>query len=634
MDAPHKARSGHQGTAMALAPLGHVLWTRIMKYDAAFPLWPNRDRFILSPGHASMLLYSYLYLTGYGLELDDIKDFRQYESLTPGHPEKGHTAGVEVTTGPLGQGFANGVGMGIAEASLRARYGSEICNHNIYVICSDGDLSEGVSHEAASIAGHLGLGKLIYIYDDNKISIDGGTELWLSDNPAKRFESYGWHVQELGEAGEDLDALTNGIQTAKSITDAPSLLVLNTKIAHPSPDVENTSAAHGYALFDEEIANAKKVMGLPEDETFYIPDEVLQYYREAGKAGASERMAWEKNLDGASKEAKTLFSIDSEPPFIQDDSFEKEMPTYEVGSSVATRKASGECLGALANIFPSIMAGGADLTGNTGTTIESSPFSKDDLTGRQVYFGVREHAMGALMLGMAAHGSILPVGGTFLVFSDYMRPSIRLAALSKTKVIFIFTHDSVGVGEDGPTHQPIEHIAALRSIPDLIVLRPADATETVGAWKVALKSSGPVALILTRQNVETLAESSPQKVGAGAYIISAPKKKPVLQIVASGSEVQLACQAAEELNVKDIPVEVISIPSFELFLLQPQKYQEEILKDLPSLGVEAGTGFGWHRFVDETITIERFGASAPGEEIMEKLGITVSKICEKVETMI
>lgn len=633
MDAPHKAQSGHQGTAMALAPLGHVLWTRIMKYDAKSPEWHNRDRFVLSAGHASILLYSFLHLTGYGLTLQDLKDFRQFGSRTPGHPEKGHTAGVEVTTGPLGQGFANGVGMAIAEASLRKRYGADICDYNIYAICGDGDLAEGISHEAASIAGHLGLGKLIYVYDDNHISIDGSTDLWLSDNPKKRFESYGWDIQELGEAGEDLDVLTQALEKAKAVTDAPSLLILRTHIAHPSPDLIDSPAAHGYALFDEEIAKTKEVMGLPKDESFYLPDEVLKYYGAAGIVGQSTRLEWEENLKTANTETQTLFSS-KQANFFSAKELNVKFPSYEVESQVATRKASGECLNVLANAFPNIMAGGADLTGNTGTTIDSPAFTKEDLSGRQIYFGVREHAMGAIMLGMSCSGIVLPVGGTFLVFSDYMRPAIRLAALSNTKVIFVFTHDSVSVGEDGPTHQPIEQIAALRAIPNLTVLRPADATETIGAWQATLECEGPVALILTRQNVPTLAQTSVKEVSNGGYRIGKSIKNPDIQLVATGSELSLACDAAEELAAQNITAEVISIPSFELFSAQPSKYQNKILKPVPRLGIEAGIGFGWHKFVDEVISIERFGASAPGDEVMSKLGMTASNICEKAKSLL
>ncbi len=643
MDAPHKAKSGHQGTAMALAPLAHVLWTESMKYDAKNPDWPDRDRFILSAGHASILQYAMLYLTGYGLTLDDLKDFRQFDSLTPGHPERSHTAGVEVTTGPLGQGFANGVGMAIAEKSLRARFGSEICDHFVFAICSDGDLAEGVSHEAASLAGHLGLEKLIYIYDDNRISIDGTTDAWLSDDPVKRFESYGWDVTNLGEAGEDTETLSRAIEDAKNQTDAPCLIVVQTHIAHPSPDLTDNPAAHGYALFDEEIAATKKAMGLPEGEIFFVPDEVLNFYRAAGghdvesndavSYGSQKRIEWEEQFKNSPKEVQEIFAASlSDSQALN--KMSKKMPAYEVGKAVATRSASGECLKILSDEFPQILAGGADLTGNTGTKISDSSFEKSNPTGRQIYFGVREHAMGSLMVGMACHGGIIPVGGTFLVFSDYMRPAIRLAALSNSKAIFVFTHDSVGVGEDGPTHQPIEQIASLRAIPELTVIRPADAKETVGAWICALECDGPVALILTRQNVETLAETKPEEVKKGAYLLSQPDGEPDIQLLASGSEVQLAYMAAKELAEKNILADVVSVPSFELFFNQPEKYQQSVLKPVPRVSIEAGTDFGWHKLADDCIGINRFGASAPGAEVMEKLGINISNICERAVSLL
>ncbi len=639
MDAPHRARSGHQGTAMALAPLGHILWTRIMKYDAGQPEWRDRDRFILSAGHASILLYAFLYLTGYGLTLEDLKDFRQLNSLTPGHPEAGHTAGVEVTTGPLGQGFANGVGMAIAEKSLRERYGSEVCDHNIYAICSDGDLAEGVSHEAASIAGHLGLGKLVYVYDDNKISIDGTTSLWLSDNAEQRFKSYGWEVINLGEKAEDLPAIEAALNEARSNESAPSLVILQSHIAFPSPDLLDDPKAHGYALFDEEISAAKNAMGI-KDESFFVSDEVLDFYRNCGESGKAKRLEWEKRVKAYSGDSKSL----EDAWMLQGaKGWEKNLPEYSVGDQVATRVASGKCLNALVGDFPSTLAGGADLTGNTGTSIDSPALEKTPSTeskkdssksGRQIYFGVREHAMGSLMVGMARHGGILPVGGTFLVFSDYMRPAIRLAALSKSKAVFVFTHDSVGVGEDGPTHQPIEQIAALRSIPQLTLIRPADATETAGAWQAIMQDpakspiQGPVALILTRQNVEVLKKSSRSKTARGAYVIYNSPSEPVLQILASGSEVQLGIQAAEMLEKEGVYAQVVSFPSFELFELQPQDYRQEILLDVPRISIEAGCTFGWNRWADKTIGINQFGASAPGEVVMEELGMKASTIYE------
>src|SRR5690606_38262041 len=475
MDAPHAARSGHQGTAMALAPLAHVLWTRILTYDASDPEWPDRDRFVLSAGHASILLYSMLHLTGHGLTLEDLKAFRQWGSATPGHPERGHTAGVEVTTGPLGQGIANAVGMAIAERSLRARFGTDLVDHRTFCIAGDGDLSEGVSHEAASLAGHLGLGRLICVYDDNRITIDGTTDLALSDDAAKRFEAYGWHVLELGEAADDLDALEAGLRAAMAEEDRPSLVILRSHIAHPSPTKTDDPAAHGYALKDEEIREAKQVLGLPVDEPFYVPDDVLAWYREAGARGAEARAAWEKRLEAYDGDRAVLDACFDATGLA---GWTEALPRWEPGERVATRVASGACLQALADVVPALVAGGADLTSHTVTGLAGHGVqSREEPGGRQLYFGIREHAMAAAMNGMALHGGVLPVGGTFLVFSDYCRPAIRLAALSRAKVIYAFTHDSVGVGEDGPTHQPIEHVASLRAIPDLLILRPADANE-------------------------------------------------------------------------------------------------------------------------------------------------------------
>ena len=480
MDAPHAARSGHQGTAMALAPLAHVLWTRILTYDAADPTWPDRDRFILSAGHASILLYSMLYLTGHGLTLDDIRAFRQWGSATPGHPEVGHTAGVEVTTGPLGQGLANGVGMAIAERNLRARFGSELTDHHTFVICGDGDLAEGISHEAASLAGHQGLGRLVVVYDDNHVTIDGPTELALSDDAPARFRAYGWHVIDLGDAAEDLDAMEAAVRDAMAVTDRPSLIVLRSHIGHPSPDVDS-SAVHGYSLSDEGIAETKRRMGLPEDQPFWVPDQVLEQYRAAGRRGAEARSAWEERLASFSGDRAAWDAAQAGRGV---DGWEERLPTWAAGAAVATRKASNACLQALLDVVPGLIGGGADLTGNTGTTIRDHGVQGPDCPeGRQVYFGVREHAMGAICNGMALHGGMLPVNGTFLVFSDYMRGAVRLAALSSARTVFVWSHDSVGVGEDGPTHQPVEHAAALRAMPGIPVFRPADANETAAAWR-------------------------------------------------------------------------------------------------------------------------------------------------------
>jgi len=623
MDAPHAARSGHQGTAMALAPLAHVLWSRIMTYDPAAPDWPDRDRFVLSAGHASILLYSMAYLCGYDLSLDDLKAFRQWGSRTPGHPEAETAIGVEVTTGPLGQGFANAVGMALAERWLRTRYGPGLCDHHTFVICSDGDLAEGVSHEAASMAGHLGLGRLVYVYDDNRVSIDGKTDLWLSDDAAARFAAYGWHVETLGEVAEDLDALEAALRGAMA-TEAPSLLVLRSHIAHPSPELTDEPAAHGYALGDDEIAAAKAVMGLPPTERFWVPDDVLEYYRAVGRRGAGARRAWEDRWADASGARPDLGGVwAARPPEGWDDG----VGPWEVGTSVATRAASGACLNAVATAMDHVLAGGADLTGNTGTKLAAAtPLSREAGDGRQVFYGVREHAMGSAMVGIARHGGLLPVGGTFLVFSDYMRPAVRLAALSGARVVFCWSHDSLGVGEDGPTHQPVEHVATLRAIPDLTVIRPADAPETLGAWRAALDCEGPTALILTRQGTPVLAGTTPEGVDRGAYVLSEPTAA-ALTLVGSGSEVALCVSAAGRLRTEGIAAAVVSMPCWELFATQPAAYREAVIPpDRPSLAVEAGVTQGWERWVDRALGVDRFGASAPGNVVLAELGMNPDRV--------
>ncbi len=632
MDAPHAARSGHQGTAMALAPLAHVLWTRILSYDAQRPDWPDRDRFVLSAGHASILQYAMLYLTGHGLELADLQNFRQWGSPTPGHPEAGCTPGVEVTTGPLGQGLANAVGMAIAESQMRARFGADICDHRIFVIVGDGDLSEGISHEAASLAGHLGLGRLVVVYDDNEVTIDGGTDLALSDDAAARFRSYGWHTTELGEAAEDLDALEAGLRDAAAVEDRPSVVVVRSVIAAPAPQTAGTPAGHGYAIFDEEIAATKALLGLPTDETFHVPSEVLHYYRDAGIAGRDERCAWEARvaaLEGDRAGLEACLAATGLP------GWDDALPSWDPGPSVATRKASNLTLQALLPVVPGLAGGGADLTGSTGTVMaDAGVFSARGPGGRQIYFGVREHAMGAVANGMALHGGTIPVVGTFLVFADYMRPAVRLAALSEAKVVFVWTHDSVGVGEDGPTHQPVEHVASLRAIPGLRVIRPADATETVGAWRVAVASEGPTALILTRQGVPVLEGTRADAVAAGGYAISEPDD-PGLTLVGTGSEVSVCCDAAALLAADGISARVVSLPSWELFAQQPYSEQARVLRpDLPSLAVEAGSTMGWSRWTDDAVGIDRFGASAPGAVVMEKLGISAPNVAGRARALL
>ena len=606
MDAPHAAKSGHQGTAMALAPLAHVLFTRILRYSAQHPNWFNRDRFILSAGHASILQYAMLYLTGFGLVLDDLKNFRQWNSATPGHPEVGHTPGVEVTTGPLGQGFANAVGMAISERWLRNKFGSDCINHNIYTVCGDGDLSEGISHEAASLAGSQKLGNLICVYDDNHITIDGPTELSLADDAAGRFRSYGWQVIDLGELGEDLDAIENAFLEARNNTEAPSLIILRTHIGFPSPSLTDSPSAHGYAFKNDEISETKGVMGLPIDESFYVPAEVLSYYRDAGNRFSEEAGSYDWDPD----QHIGTWNLSSVRTMYED----------KVGESVATRVASGVCLNEVSKQF-SIIAGGADLTGNTGTALDSSEqLSATNPDGQQLFYGVREHAMGAIMNGIALHGCITPVGGTFLVFSDYMRPAIRLAALSKAKVIYSFTHDSVGVGEDGPTHQPIEHIMSLRTIPGLLVIRPADAKETVAAWITALEHDGPTALILSRQNLPILAETDVDLAQNGNYLL-VEHENPDATLLATGSEVSLCVEFA-----RTKPVNVVSIPSWELS-------DRNSWPDGPRvISVEAGVTLGWSKYASDSIGIDRFGASAPGGTVLKNLGINADSIDQVLKT--
>ncbi len=623
MDGPAAANSGHQGTAMALAPLAHVLWTRVMDYDAADPQWFDRDRFVLSAGHASILQYSMLHLTGHGLTLDDLKDFRQWDSATPGHPEAGHTAGVEVTTGPLGQGFANAVGLAMAEQNLRARFGAEVCDHFTYTVMGDGCLSEGVSHEAASLAGHLGLGKLIAVYDDNHVTIDGVTELALSDDAGVRFRAYGWQVLEVGSVAEDLDALEAAFAEAKSDTERPTVIILRSHIGYPSPSLTDDPHAHGLAFGAEEIAEAKRVMGLPEDQSFFVPDEVLEMYRTAGARGAEARAAWQARLDAAGIDRAAW---DASLAGTGLDGWADALPEFEVGGSVATRKASQAAVSALADVVPGLIGGGADLTGNTGTTMPGDDLSAANRGGRQIRFGVREHAMGSILVGMALHGGVVPFGGTFGVFADYMRPPIRLAALSHAKCVFVFTHDSVGVGEDGPTHQPIEQVMSLRVIPGLQVIRPADANESAGAWKLALEHDGPTALFFTRQNVPTLAGASAARVAEGAYAIN-DVADPAIVLVGTGSEVQHCVAAAEALAVDGVAARVVSMPSWDRFLARSAEEQAAVLpKGVPTVSIEAGVTLGWHRFADVALGIDRFGASAPGGVVMEKLGMTADSV--------
>ncbi len=616
MDAPLAANSGHQGTAMALAPLAHVLYSRVMTFDPADPAWPDRDRFILSAGHASILQYAMLFLTGHGLELDDLKTFRQWESATPGHPEAGQTAGVEVTTGPLGQGLANAVGMAIAERILAGRFGSDAIDHHTFVIAGDGCLMEGVSHEAASLAGHLRLHKLIAIYDDNHITIDGETELAYSDDVPGRFRSYGWNVVELGEVADDLDALESALNAAKVHTGSPTLLVLRSHIGYPSPDHTDDHEAHGLAFDADDVARTKQVMGIPNDP-FWVPEDLLEAYRgHAGGRGAAAHTRWiERNsATAASPEWVAAWNGTGIA------GWDGDLPTYDRGEKIATRKAIQAALQATEDSIPGLVAGAADLTGNTGTKLKHQRAqSAANPDGRQVYYGVREHGMGAAMVGMALHGGILPVGGTFFVFVDYMRPAVRLAALSRAKVCFVFTHDSVGVGEDGPTHQPVEQLASIRAIPGLHVIRPADANETVAAWRDAVSHDGPTALILSRQGIEVVTDGSAVEYGAG---IVSGDGDPDIVLVATGSEVPVCLAAADRLGNDGVSARVVSMPSWDRFDEQDTSFRRRILPpSVPVLAVEAGVPLGWHRYADDVVGINRFGASAPGGVVLDRLGI-------------
>jgi len=632
MDAPQRANSGHPGTAMALAPLAHVLYSRILRHDPSAPEWPDRDRFILSNGHASILLYSMLYLNGYGLTLDELRQFRQWGSRTPGHPEVHALPGIEVTTGPLGQGFANAVGMAVAERFLRSHFGPELIDHHIFVSCGDGDLMEGVSHEAASLAGHLGLGRLVYVYDDNHITIDGPTELAYSDDVGRRFEAYGWHVEHLGEVANDLDALEAGLRRGMAEADRPSLLILRSHIGWPSPHRTDTKEAHGEPLGTDEIKLTKALLGLPVDQDFYVPDEVPAFYREGARKGHAAREAWESRLavSTADKDRFETCLAGRGVPGWSD-----ALPSFDAGTKMATRKAINKCLIATAPDIPGLVAGAGDLTGNTGVDLGSAADIQSHAHpgGAQVHYGIREHAMAAAMTGMALHGGVLPVGGTFFVFSDYARPSVRLAAISEAHVVYFFTHDSVGLGEDGPTHQPIEQLASLRAMPRLRVIRPADANETAAAWKIAVDSNGPTALILSRQDVPVLRQTGDlagQGVAHGAYVLESGGDSPGapdVVLIGTGSEVQHCLGAAALLADEGVVACVVSFPSWDLFAAQDAEYREQVLPPgVPRLAVEAAASFGWERYADATVCIDCFGASAPGSVNMEKFGFTADNV--------
>ena len=629
MDAPLYAKSGHQGTAMALAPLAHVLYSRVLRHAPQQAGWRNRDRFILSNGHASILQYAMLYLNGYGLELEDIKAFRQWDSQTPGHPEVGHTNGVEVTTGPLGQGFANAVGMAIAERNLRERFGADLMDHHTYVLAGDGCFMEGISHEAASLAGHLGLDRLICVFDDNGITIDGSTSLTCSDDVAKRFASYGWNVINAGEIGEDLDALESMLVTARKHTGQPTLCILKTHIGFPSPDFTDVHEAHGNPFTADHVATTKARMGIP-NEPFWAPSDLVSQLRaHATTRGAELLSAYDTTV--AHAEGKHGFDQCWSVP--DADVVASLMPTFAPDSTLATRQAIQQCIEASASALPGLIIGSADLTGNTGVKVKSvGAQSKQLPTGQQVYFGIREHAMGAAMVGMALHGGTIPVGGTFFVFADYMRPAIRLAALSKARVIFVFTHDSVGVGEDGPTHQPVEHLASLRVIPGLQVIRPADSNETKVAWECALTYDGPTALVLSRQSLPITTDGDAVRYGAETVVETS---NPQVVLVGTGSEVSVCVAAAKLLQASGVNANVVSMPSFDRFAQQASKYRQTVFpQNVPVLSVEAGVTFGWSQYADASVGIDRFGASAPGSTVMSKLGISNENVAERARELV
>jgi transketolase len=642
MDAPERAKSGHSGTAMALAPLAHVLWTRIMHYDPRAPEWPDRDRFVLSNGHACILQYSMLHLTGYDLSLEDLRQFRQWGSRTPGHPERRHTAGIEVTTGPLGQGFGNAVGMALAERILRSRFGRDVCDHRTYVIAGDGCMMEGVSHEAASLAGHLRLGRLLAFYDDNHITIDGPTELAYNDDAVKRFEAYGWRVRNLGEMANDVDALEAAIREALEAPadgpDArPTLLVLRSHIGFPSPKLTDTAEAHGSPFGEEEIRVTKELLGLPADETFWVPDEVREFYGKEVGRGAADHAAWEERFAAWGGD-KVAWDAAQRGRGVT--GWADRLPDFEAGQELATRRAFNQCLNATADGLPGLVAGSADLTGNNGVLVNDAELqSADTPGGAQTHFGIREFGMAAVMNGMAAHAGILPLGGTFFVFSDYMRPAVRLAALSREHVIFSWSHDSVGLGEDGPTHQPVEQLMSLRAMPDLTLVRPADANETAQAWRLAVElADGPVGLCLTRQNVPVLegtAEAAPHGVPRGAYVLWDSDEPPAILLVGTGSEVQHCLSAGRSLAASGVGVRVVSFPCWEWFAAQPEAYRASVFPPgVPVLSVEAGATLGWERYADESIGIDHFGASAPVAVVMEEFGFTAANVEKRARALL
>ncbi len=645
MDAIQKANSGHPGAPMGLAPAGYVLWTRILNHHPKRPDWMNRDRFVLSGGHASMLLYSLLHLTGYAVSLDDIKNFRQLGSKTPGHPELGDTPGVETTTGPLGQGLANSVGLAMAESHLAAIFNRDdmaVIDHYTYVMCGDGDLMEGISYEAASLAGHLGLGKLICLYDDNSISIEGGTDIAFTEDVAARFKACNWQVLPV-EDGSSVEAIYRTLRTAQNDTARPTLIMLKTHIAHGSPNKQDTADAHGAPLGKEEIALTKKALGFPADEIFYIPDDARDVFAKCvarGETAESEWLALFHQYKTAHPEPADQL-VNAMTGFLPAE-WDADLPVFTPDDGpLATRAASGKVLNKAAEVVPTLIGGSADLAPSNKTFLDGSPeFQKNNYAGRNIRFGVREHAMGAVIAGMCLHGGLRPYGGTFLIFSDYMRPAIRVASLMKLPLIYVFTHDSVAVGEDGPTHQPIEQLASLRAMPGLTVIRPADATETVDAWRQALSAAdGPVALALSRQKLPVLdSKLTGGKLSRGAYVLSDCDGQPDVVLIGTGAEVHVTMEAQAKLAEKQIAARVISMPSWELFEKQSENYQASVLpQDVPRISVEAGSPMGWERYTRDSravIGIDKFGTSAPGNVVLKEYGFFAENIVAKVEEVL
>jgi transketolase len=646
MDAIQKANSGHPGAPMGLAAAGYVLWTRIMKHNPKNPDWPNRDRFVLSGGHASMLLYSLLHLTGYDVSLDDIKNFRQWDSKTPGHPEYGHTPGVETTTGPLGQGIANAVGMAMAERHLAARLnrdGHEIVDHYTYAVCGDGDMMEGVASEASSLAGHLGLGRLICIYDDNNISIEGSTDITFTEDVAKRYQAYNWQVIHIDD-GNDLDSIEKALNDGRSEGGRPTLIILRTHIAYGSPNKQDSHDAHGAPLGEEEVRLTKACLGCDQEAVFCIPDDVRDHCLKTAAQGESAEAAWQEAFKAYTQAHPELSDewLNAVTGFMPRGWNQGLAQLTPEDGPLATRAASGKALNELAKRVPALMGGSADLAPSNKTYLtDASEFQKDNYGGRNIRFGVREHAMGAIMSGMFLHGGIRPYGGTFLVFSDYVRPAIRVAALMNLPLIYVFTHDSIAVGEDGPTHQPVEHLASLRAIPNLMVLRPCDANETADAWCQALKTNDqPIAMLFSRQKLPILPrERTAGKLSSGGYVLSDCEGTPDVLLLASGAEVHQALEAQQMLKEKSIAARVINMPSWELFEKQSDDYKREVLPPeiKARVAIEAGVAMGWERYVGDRGTIiamTGFGASAPGGEVLAKFGFTAENVVEKAMALV